>query len=277
MDLLITSLAARPDLASVFDEFAGAWPEFMYHDPVTEALFEPLLAAHPGTLLIAVDPAEPGRPAARACSVPYGWTADPADGLPPGGYDHVILSGSAALAPASADGGGAVDAARTAAGSAEIGGAAGGGAHRLAAALEITIRPDLRGTGLSGRMLGALRDTLAAQGFTGLVAPVRPNHKHRHPTEPMSTYLARRRPDGLPEDPWLRTHVRAGASVVGIAPASMTVTAPLARWRQWTGLPFDTDGPVIVPEALVPVRCDLAAGIAVYVEPNVWVHHRLTP
>src|SRR5262245_9191078 len=98
MDLLITSLAARPDLAPVFDEFPGAWPEFMYHDPVTEALYEPLLAAHPQTLLIAVDPADPGRPAARACSVPYGWPGDPEDGLPPGGYDDVILRGAADLA-----------------------------------------------------------------------------------------------------------------------------------------------------------------------------------
>jgi len=261
MDLLITSLATRPDLAPVFDEFPGAWPEFMYHDPVTEALYDPLLAAHPESLLIAVDPDDPGRPAARACSVPYAWNGDPERGLPAGGYDHVILSGAAALAGATsgAGGDGAV------------------GAHRLVAALEITIRPDLRGTGLSGRMLGALRDTLTALGYTGLVAPVRPNHKHRHPTEPMPTYLARVCPDGLPEDPWLRTHVRAGATIAGIASTSMTVTAPLARWREWTGLPFDTDGPVIVPEALVPVRCDLAAGIGVYVEPNVWVHHRLTP
>src|SRR5215813_3535678 len=97
MDLLITSLAARPDLAPVFDEFPGAWPEFMYHDPVTEALFDLLLAAHPETLLIAVDPAEPGRPAARACSVPYGWTGDPAEGLPAAGYDNVILTGAADL------------------------------------------------------------------------------------------------------------------------------------------------------------------------------------
>src|SRR5262249_20479586 len=144
----ITSLAARPDLAPVFDEFPGAWPEFMYHDPVTEALYDPLLAAHPENLLIAIDPDDPGRPAARACSVPYAWAGDPERGLPAGGYDHVTRSGAAALARAESGGPGAVD----------DGAAAAGGAHRLASALEITIRPDLRGTGLSGRMLGALRD-----------------------------------------------------------------------------------------------------------------------
>ena len=46
-------------------------------------------------------------------------------------------------------------------------------------------------------------------------------------------------------------------------------------WRGWTGLPFDTTGPVEVPQALAPVHCDVAQDQAVYVEPNVWVHHRI--
>ncbi len=54
----------------------------------------------------------------------------------------------------------------------------------------------------------------------------------------------------------------------------MTVSGPLDRWREWTGLPFDTEGPVEVAGALVPVHCSPAHGYAVYVEPNVWVRHR---
>ena len=42
-----------------------------------------------------------------------------------------------------------------------------------------------------------------------------------------------------------------------------------------TGLPFDVTGPVVVPGALVPVHCDVDQDHAVYVEPNVWVHHRI--
>jgi hypothetical protein len=33
---------------------------------------------------------------------------------------------------------------------------------------------------------------------------------------------------------------------------------------------------VIVPEALVPVRCNADHDHAVYVEPNVWVEHVLS-
>jgi hypothetical protein len=57
----------------------------------------------------------------------------------------------------------------------------------------------------------------------------------------------------------------------------MTVTGTIDEWRTWTGLPFTEDGPVLVPEALVPVHCDQVRGVATYVEPNVWVHHRLGP
>ncbi len=55
----------------------------------------------------------------------------------------------------------------------------------------------------------------------------------------------------------------------------MTVSGTLEQWRAWTGLPFDTEGPVEVPGALVPVHCSPAHGYAVYTEPNVWVRHRV--
>jgi hypothetical protein len=91
----------------------------------------------------------------------------------------------------------------------------------------------------------------------------------------MADYDRRFRPDGLPHNPWLRTHIRAGGRLAGIAPASMVVAGSLTQWRAWTALPFDADGPVIVPGALVPVHCSLAHDHAVYVEPNIRVHHPL--
>ncbi len=92
----------------------------------------------------------------------------------------------------------------------------------------------------------------------------------------MARYLLRIRDDGLPTDPWLRVHVRAGGRIVGVAPRSMTVVEPLSSWRAWTGLPFDRPGPVPVPHALVPVYCHPDRDLACYVEPNVWVHHDLS-
>lgn len=91
----------------------------------------------------------------------------------------------------------------------------------------------------------------------------------------MSEYAFRTRADGLPEDPWLRIHVRAGGVIDKIAPASMVVGASLASWRRWTGLPFDVGGRVEVPGALSLVHCAPGDDHGVYVEPNVWVRHRL--
>ena len=73
----------------------------------------------------------------------------------------------------------------------------------------------------------------------------------------------------------LRVHVRAGGTIVGVVARAMAIAGSLAQWREWTGLPFDATGPVTVPEALVPVLCDVEQDYAVYVEPGIWVHHRL--
>lgn len=83
------------------------------------------------------------------------------------------------------------------------------------------------------------------------------------------------RDDGQPVDPWLRVHVRAGARIVNVAHFSMVIPGTLAQWREWTGLPFDTTGPVRVPQALSAVHCDVEQDHAVYIELNVWVHHRI--
>jgi hypothetical protein len=247
--MLIANLAQRPDLAPLTDDMDGAWPEFMYHDALAGLVYGYVATDLAGFCLVAVDRDDPRRPLARAYSTPFTWTADPTTELPDGGWDAVVLSS-------------AHD---------RLTGRRGG----LISALEITVRPDLRGSGLSGIMLNALRRNAAEQGFDAMVAPVRPNGKHLHPVLPMADYLALSRPDGLPVDPWLRVHARAGGRIVGVAGRSMTITGSLADWRRWTGLPFDATGPVTVPHALVPVHCDVAADHAVYLEPNVWVYHRL--
>jgi hypothetical protein len=250
MEPLILSLDQRPELAAdLYEPFEGAWPEFMCHDPV-DALFDPLAEdAYPQYTLVAVD-RETGQPVAKGYSVPFTFTGDPDRDLPARGYDAVLL-------------GAATDRLL-------------GRRGTIVAALEVTVRPGYEGNGLATTMLDALRRNAVRFGFGNFVLPVRPTGAHAYPDMPMEKYAAWTREDGLPVDPWLRTHVRSGGRIVGVAPTSMVITGTLDEWRRWTGLPFDTTGPVSVEGALAPVRCDLAAGVAVYVEPNVWVHHKLT-
>ena len=245
-DVRITSVAERPELHGPLWRMPDTWPEFMGHDDTAAAFFGRVPSTFPDLSLVATDG---GEVVARAFAAPFELHGHREGELPPGGWDRVLL-----WAFRDHENGTRTD---------------------TVSALEIAVRPDHLGQGLSHRMLAALRKAAAEAGYAELVAPVRPNEKHHDPHETAAAYIRRTRDDGLPVDAWLRTHVRAGATIHGVAPRSMVIAGSLAQWREWTGLSFDTSGEVVVPLALVPVVCDLDHDYAVYVEPNVWVRHRL--
>jgi GNAT superfamily N-acetyltransferase len=252
--LAVFPLSQRPELrGQAFSaEFGAAVPEFMRHDP-TGALYyaDRALDRYLDFILVAVDRDDPGRVIARAVAVPFAF-GDAALGrteLPDGGWDAVIrwahedwLAGRAASA---------------------------------VSALEIMVLAPYRGRGLSPLMLRAMRDNVARLGFADLYAPVRPTEKHKQPLLPFAEYAALKRQDGLPQDPWVRAHVRLGARIVKVAPCSMTIAGTLAEWSRWTGLGFERSGEAIVPGALSPVHVSREQDHAVYIEPNLWMHHRI--
>ncbi|MFI1867208.1 N-acetyltransferase [Streptomyces jumonjinensis] len=247
MALEITTLAERPGLQEPMWRMPDTWPEFMLHDPIGWAYFSRIADELPQHVLVATD--EAGDVVARSFSVPFRFDAEGRRELPATGWDQVLLW--------------AFDDLRH------------GTAPDTVSAIDITVAAGRQGQGISGMMLDALRKNVRERGLSGLVAPVRPSRKHTESTGSIHEYAFRTRPDGLPHDPWLRVHVRAGGTVQSVAPASMTITGSLDQWRAWTGLPFDAEGPVEVPGALVPVHCEPERGYAVYVEPNVWVRHRV--
>jgi GNAT superfamily N-acetyltransferase len=240
--LTTTVLADDLDLVDPMWAMDSTWPEFMRHDPIGGLYYGNIEMRFPEFVLVAQDDAS--EVVACAYSVPF-VLGD--DALPDNGWDFVIRNGLLASLR--------------------------GREPDAISAVEIAVRPDRQGTGVSRQMLAAMRDNAARLGFAELVAPVRPNGK-ADVHEPMSTYAFRVREDGLPVDPWLRVHVRAGGRIEKVAPRSMVVPGTLEEWREWTGLPFDVTGPVLVPRALAPVHCDVEHGVAAYVEPNVWVVHR---
>ena len=140
-------------------------------------------------------------------------------------------------------------------------------------ALQIVVRRDMRGEGLSSTCLRAMRDIAAAHGMRALVAPVRPIFKDRYPLIPLERYARWRQPDGSLFDPWLRVHEQAGAESLGVAPASMQVKGTVAEWKGWTDMAFPGSGRYVVPGALEPVDIDLELNQGVYVEPNFWMSH----
>lgn len=145
-----------------------------------------------------------------------------------------------------------------------------------ACALEINVDPAVRGQGISSEAVIAMREAAAALGFGRLIAPVRPPDKAKEPHVLMSEYAARVRADGLPEDRWLRVHVRCGGRVAGIAEASMLVVGSTEDWKDWApdrGHDWTESSPDV--GGLVPLMYSQARQLAVYLEPNVWVVHDL--
>ena len=164
-ELVVTTFAERPDLlAKVFEpEIQSAVPEFMRHDRTGGLYYgDGNLEHYLEYGLVAVDPAAPDRPVARAFSVPFAFP-DRASGretLPNGGWDQVIRWGHqdrlAGVSPTAIS------------------------------ALEIMVAPRLQGRGIAQVMLGALRDNARRLGFAELYAPLRPTDKHREPLRPFA-------------------------------------------------------------------------------------------
>jgi GNAT superfamily N-acetyltransferase len=248
--LKLVSLRVCPNLRQ--QVFSGAiqasWPAFMQEDPAADLFFaQPHLDACLDTAFAVVDPAQPEVAVGRAFAVSFTFGRTGREELPDAGWDGVVRWAHADRAL--------------------------GRKVNALSALEITLLPSQRGRGASRVVLNAMREYAHYMGLRYMFAPVRPTAKANEPHTPMAEYAARTREDGLPTDPWLRVHVRAGGRIEKVAPTSMVVPGTLADWRRWTGMAFDTSGLVVVPGALTPVHVSLEQDHAVYVEPNVWVRH----
>lgn len=237
------SLAQRPDLLTAYLNLDIPWPAFV--EP-TRLLVEWGLHAHADHQLIMLDG---DTPIARASSLPLHWDGDPQT-LPRRGWDGVIEQ-----------------AATDTYNGAEL---------NTLCALEAGIDTGHTGRGLSQAVFTALRDHAREAGFEHFIAPVRPSGKTQYPEMPIEDYVQRRRDDGQRADNWLRIHERIGGRIIALSPTSMTITAPLETWTTWTGEPFTTTGLTTITGGIAPVFVNVDLDYAVYIEPNVWVKHRLT-
>ncbi len=180
--MIIHRLSERPDLIDRVHEVDPNWPEFMGADQVMNAFFGQVAGTFPHLCVVATDAG--GAVAATGRAVAFTLDVPGRGALPDGGLDRVMIwAFSDRLV---------------------------GRAPDIASAVEIAVGQEHRGGGLSHQMLAALSDAARDAGLTRLVAPVRPNGKHGYPALPMAKYITMVGEDGLPADPWLRVHVRAG-------------------------------------------------------------------
>lgn len=135
------------------------------------------------------------------------------------------------------------------------------------------VRNDEQGKGHAGRVITALKEHTLASGLTRMIAPVRPTSKSQYPLIDIAEFMTWTRDDGLPLDPWLRTHVRLGAELLAPAPVSQTMTGTVAEWEKWTGMAFPATGTYVIPDGLTTLAIDRSTDTGLYKEPNIWLRH----
>lgn len=243
------NLAERPDLIETADQICGkAWPEFMLHDTIVNkywwrlyenfAQFQFALLEKKSEKILAV-----------GNSVPARWSSPPEE-LPDNGLDWILAE---AFEPASKT-----------------------NLEPLSLfALQVVVNPAFQGYALSTKAIQAMIGIARQNGCNALYAPVRPNHKHLYPLAPMNEYVGWKDDNGRPFDPWMRVHSKLGAETIKVCPESMRIPGTIADWEKWTGMHFPSSGEYIIPGALAPVIMDIEADLGLYIEPNVWMHHKV--
>jgi GNAT superfamily N-acetyltransferase len=232
----------RPDLwERARSLFTTVWPEYNNHGNHTSSYFRTLYPTHAQFQVLLYD-AGADSIVGRGRAIPFRWDGTLAD--LPAGMDAV---GKRAIGDP--------------------------GPPTALSALAAEVAEDHQGRGLSSRIIEAMAAGARRAGFTALVAPVRPSWKDRYPLTPIERYADWRRPDGLPFDPWLRVHVRLGATLLRTEPKSLEIEAPVSDWEEWTGMQFPEDGEYAFPEGLAPLS--VRNGIGSYWEPNIWMRHEV--
>jgi hypothetical protein len=226
--------------ASAIEQAAWSHLGFLNYTRAHYEHYRELLEAYPEYQLCLVDQ-DTDYPVAVANSVPFACSAS--DDLPPEGWDWVV---------------------ETAAGTQ-------GARADMLGALAISVPGVHRFKGYARHMIHALVDLAEAKGLRGLVAPVRPTGKVRHPWVPIADYMAWTDDSGRPYDPWLRSHLSAGGKIVGPCERSMVVQEPVAFWENWSRQRFEESGAYALEGALAPVKIDIGRKTGTYEEPNVWV------
>jgi hypothetical protein len=244
----VVTLAARPDLTEAMWQMPTTWPPFMLEDPVAEVWFGRLPAVFGEYQLVALD--GDGAVVAKVNSVPFAWSgrrrrpAGPRLGRRPGA--GVRRAGGRRAA----DGGLAARGPRRA-------GPAWRGAQRAAARGGRGEHPPAR----AARPVRAGAADGEEPGAADADGRVRRAGAGRRPARgPVAAGARAPRRAGGRRLPGLDDGARHARAVA-----------------EWSGLPLAESGAVDVPGALVPVHVAVEHDHAVYVEPNVWVHHPVPP
>ena len=146
---------------------------------------------------------------------------------------------------------------------------------RVSCALTVAVTPQLRQSGLGSSLLTSLKTVARSAGFEMLVAPVRPMLQTLYPLQSFEAYCQWQNAQSLPFDPWIRTHVALGGSVVEGHSYMATFYGNIEEWQRWSGLSFPKSGDYWIPGGMAPVKINVEKGRGRYDEPRLWIAHPL--
>lgn len=145
----------------------------------------------------------------------------------------------------------------------------------LLCALSITVNPKYQGKGISTEMIRSMVQIGKKNNLETLIIPVRPTLKKDYPLIDMKQYITWKREDGQLFDPWLRVHEKIGGKIIKVCSEAMKISGTISDWQNWTGMHFPESGKHIIQGALNPVGINVEKNMGIYIEPNVWVEHKL--
>ena len=246
-EFVVTTCADRPDFLEASIELENdTWDKLSFLDftAAHHAHYDWLLERFADCRLCMID-RETGEMVATGMCVPLRAAPDAA--LPREGWDWIV------------------DTAR----------AQNGAGANVIGALSISVPEQHRHRGFARDMINTMRALAMQKRCWGVIAPVRPSAKCEHPLVAMDDYVGWTDDKGRIFDPWLRSHVAVGGEINGVCDRSMVVEQSIAFWESWTERALDQNGDVTFDGALSPLRVDHTAGVGRYIEPNVWVTHRV--
>lgn len=239
-------LTSIPNHMAIQDKVTSkAWPEFMLHDPVCNKYWSKLFEIFPQYQFTLTHDSEL---LGIANCIPFVWH-NSFKKLPEKGWDWVLEKGfidkQNGLKPNILNG------------------------------LQIVVAKKFQGKKISSVILQAMINLAKKHGFKFITIPVRPSLKSRYPLTSIDNYIQWKRQDGLPFDPWLRVHIRMGAEIIKPCHEAMYISGTISEWEQWTNMKFFESGLHIIEGALNPVAINIEKNLGEYIEPNVWVVHKV--